>query len=371
MMKSVEEYMQEASAKSRRNRNWSVYSLRFTIVILCLFLFVYSRLAPRFKERIMQGETMGTTYTIKVAKCTVSERVLKQLQATIDGILNEVNQQMSIYRPGSEISLLNQAPQLELITVSPALSRVLRFSLDVAEQTEGAFDPTVKPLVNLWGFGPDGRRATPSDSEIEAAKEKVGFQYIKMQALDQVQKMHPDIQLDLGAVAKGYAVDKVSQLLFNLDYRDHLVEIGGEMRSSGLNQKGKKWRIGIQKPNYAALPGLRLEGIVELSDQSMATSGDYQNFYEDEEGQVYAHIIDPRTGYPAGHTLASVTVLARACMPADALATATYVLGPEDGLALIEAWDGVEALFVVRQEDGRFVHKMSSGFLEATGFRVP
>lgn len=353
-------------------RNWSVYSLRFTIVLMCLFFFLYSRIAPRFQERIMRGETMGTTYTIRLANCTVGERMFRELQTVVDRRLNEINQQMSIYRPDSEISRLNQVDDSSPVKLAPDLARVLRFALELAEKTGGAFDPTVAPLVNLWGFGPDGRRLVPpSDAEVAAAKEQVGYRHAVMASLDRVQKKTPALQFDLGALAKGFAVDNVSQLLFNLGYTNHLVEIGGEIRATGLNQKRQKWRIGIQKPNYASLPGEELEGVVSLSDRAMATSGDYQIFFEDAEGTVYAHIIDPRTGYPVGHALASATVLAYACMPADALATAVYVLGPEEGLALIEAWDGAEVLMALRNPDGTFEHIMSSGFFKMASFEAP
>jgi thiamine biosynthesis lipoprotein len=254
--------------------------------------------------------------------------------------------------------------------MSEGFARVMQFSLQLAEQTQGAFDPTVEPLVNLWGFGPDGRRLSPpSPDEIAHMQKKVGYRQLSMPTIRTVIKQHPEVQLDFGAVAKGYAVDEVTHLLYRMDYQDMLVEIGGEVRAEGVNMEKNPWRIGIQKPHFGALPGQELEGIVSLSGWAMATSGDYQNFYEDKQGRVYAHIIDPRNGFPAGHSLASVTVICRNCMMADGLATALYVMGPQEGLAFINNWKDAEALFVERQQDGTFSHRMSTGFKDVTNFK--
>jgi len=202
----------------------------------------------------------------------------------------------------------------------------------IGELTEGAFDVTVGPLVNLWGFGPQmGEDDIPPEAEISAAWERVGFELVELREdPPALRKARGDVLIDLSAIAKGYAVDQIVRLLTDANVLNYLVEIGGELRGEGLNEQGEPWRIAIERP----VPGERsVQRIVGLRDAGLATSGDYRNFFE-VDGQRYAHVIDPATGRPVIHQLASVTVLADTTMSADGLATGLMVLGPERALAL-------------------------------------
>ena len=223
---------------------------------------------------------------------------------------------------------------------------------------------TVGPLVNLWGFGPVPRGDTiPSDTEIREALQKVGYTKIHTQiSPPAIKKDRPDIQIDLSAIAKGYAVDQVADYLDRSRVLDYLVEIGGELRAKGKNAEGTAWRVGIEKP----VPNKRaVHQVLHLRDQAMATSGDYRNYFE-KNGQRFSHTINPRTGRPITHNLASVTVINPSSMRADAMATALMVLGPEVGYELAER-QKLAALFILRDSDGfqeRATPKFGQVFLD-------
>ena len=271
--------------------------------------------------------------------------------------LKRINQAMSTYIETSELSLFNKNPGTEPVVLSQATLDVLTLSQEVSRLSGGAFDVTVGPLVNAWGFGPQERREL-SDEDIRQLRERVGY---KMLSLDPqaktLSKARPDLYVDLSAVAKGYAVDKLSEALANRGYTDHMVEIGGEVRCQGINPDGKSWRIAIEKPDNQARA---IYEILELKDMAMATSGDYRNYYE-KDGQRISHTIDTRTGRPITHTLASVTVLDPSCARADAWATALNVLGPTEGLELAER-EKIAAFFLIRGQNGQFEEKWTADF---------
>jgi thiamine biosynthesis lipoprotein len=366
----LQKRIEERRKQQKPTRNVSLIALRLTLLVVCVFIFLYARNRPGPVNPRLQGQTMGTTYSVQLVGSRLKPKALERLQATIDQRLADINGRMSMFQADSELALFNAETNPVAVRVSPELFRVVHFAWQLAEQTGGAFDPTVGPLVNLWGFGPDGRRLdVPSEDDVEAAQVRVGYQRLVLLPENQMQKKHPQMEVDLGSLAKGYAVDDISLFLTSAGYTNHLVEIGGETRVSGHNATGGLWRIGIQRPNWQALPGMELEGIASMAGGALATSGDYQNFYEDLDGQLYCHIIDPRTARPVRHKLASVTVAAPACMTADALATALYVLGPDVGMTFIEQYPHAEALFVVRDEQGGFVETASSGFYERTGYK--
>ncbi|UWN48441.1 FAD:protein FMN transferase [Alcanivorax sp. ALC70] len=292
----------------------------------------------------LTGPTMGTTWSVKFTG-TPSGGV-PALRQNIEAALEQVNADMSTYREDATISRFNRADAGRAVTVSKDFARVLREALSISRDTDGAYDVTVGPLVNLWGFGPDPERfEPPPEADIEAARARVGWDKLKLNG-DQLAQPG-GVYLDLSSIAKGFAVDKVAEVLENAGIKNYLVEIGGELRAGGRKPYGQPWRIAVERP----IPGVReMEKVIALKDLSIATSGDYRNFFED-DGTLYSHTIDPRTGYPVGHQLGSVTVLHSSCMVADGLATALTVLGPEKGRAFAEARE-LPALFIVRTDDG-------------------
>lgn len=332
------------------------------LVILGLVIWNSVRRPPPPKHPSWTGRTMGTTYTVSLADSPLKWNELRALHEDVETYLIHVNDLMSTYLPTSEISRFNASRTTEPVKVSDALATVTRFALKVSEESQGAFDPTVGPLVNLWGFGPEGDEGPPAEEALEAVRRMCGHRNLTVPSDTSLQKRISELQLDLNAVAKGYAVDHVADLALRTGAQNVFVEIGGECMAHGHNSGGGPWRIGIDVPSYGALPGEGLQEVVNLSGMAIATSGDYRNFHTNETGSVYAHIIDPRTGKPVAHQLASVSVLAGSCMKADALATALFVMGPVEGLRWIEAYPNAEALFVSREEDGSFRERASPGF---------
>lgn len=293
----------------------------------------------------LQGSTMGTTYSVKLVNLPPSISST-ELQQKIDELLERINALMSTYRTDSELSRFNSNPATDWIPVSKELAKVVDEAVKTSERSDGAFDVTVGPLVNLWGFGPGKEtKDLPSDAELAIVKKRVGYHKLDVR-LDSpsLRKSVSNLNVDLSAIAKGYGVDEVAQLLDSLGIVNYLVEIGGEIHTSGHSNRGTPWRIAVETPN----PGGRtVYRVVELRGGGMATSGDYRNFYV-KEGKRYSHTIDPVTGRPVTHDLAAVTVLMPDTMRADAFATALMVLGPEAGFQLAEAQD-VAAFFVIRK----------------------
>lgn len=331
------------------------------LVILGLMVWSAIRKPAPPVNPMWQGSTMGTTYTIRIAHSPLGSKTLQQVQKAVENYLAAINDQMSTYLPSSEISRFNRSTETTPFPVSPDFARVVTFALQLSRDSDGAFDPTVTPLVNAWGFGSQAAGAEPAADQLEAALARVGYRYVTLTPDGALRKSRPDVQLDLSAVAKGYAVDGVAALLMQHGATNIFVEIGGECVAHGQNDRGHPWRIGIDRPAYGALPGENLEAVVELSHRAIATSGDYRNFRATEDGTVVNHIIDPRTGRPAQHQLASVSVLATNCLEADGIATALFVMGPDEGLAWATRRPDVEALFVVRTGDG-FKELRTPGF---------
>lgn len=296
----------------------------------------------------LQGTTMGTSYTVKLVELA-AELEPASIQAEIDVILENINRQMSTYLDDSELSRFNRSRSPEWTAVSPELAEVLKQAQQLGALTNGAFDVTVGPLVNLWGFGPAaGEDEVPAEQEIRDVMSRVGYQALQVsRSPPAVRKDRPDLYVDLSAIAKGYAVDAVAEYLQTLDIEDYMVEIGGEIRARGRNARDTLWRIAIEKPSSGSRV---LHTVIELDDVGLATSGDYRNYFE-QAGRRYSHTIDPATGRPVTHSLASVTVAHPSTMQADALATALMVLGPEAGYRFAEE-HALAALFIVKGEDG-------------------
>ena len=316
------------------------------------------------------GETMGTTWHATVRE----EKEMPWLdydtiQFVIQANLDRVDQAMSTYKEDSDVSRFNQADIDTPIALSPATVINLQLGMRLAQQTQGAFDPTIMPLVNAWSFGPGKhRKEAPSAEEIQSSKELVGWQHVLWNEADQtIQKKRPGVQLDFSAFAKGYGVDAASESLSNLKFEHFLIEVGGELRVQGEKEPGKPWSIGIEKPAEQVMPGSKVQEVLYLIDCAVATSGDYRNFRMI-DGKRVSHILDPRTGSPTTNHIASVTVLAQDCMTADALATALTVLGPEAGIPLLqEHYPNTEALFILREGDQFTVVQTEKFSLSAVG----
>lgn len=298
---------------------------------------------------------MGTTYSVKVVLSQGQRLPESRLKKMADLALEEVNAQMSTYQADSELSVWNRSKGDEWRPVSRPLFDVLQLSVAIGEQSEGAFDVTVMPLVNLWGFGPEDRGAPPSDEVIEEALQRVGYNQIKLDRDGLKARKPEDVYVDLSAIAKGYAVDQVAQALLNAGHQNFMVEVGGELFLNGVNRHGKPWRIGVESPSYDLLQAPQgPAATVDLSGVAMATSGDYRNYYE-VDGTRVSHTIDPATGRPIAHKLASVSVIADTCAEADGWATALNVLGLEKGMALAER-ERLAVYMIVRADGGFVVH---------------
>ena len=290
----------------------------------------------------LEGPTMGTTYSIKVVGAELDREAL---QRRVDQQLAAINATFSTYLDDSELSLINRSPRQQL-SVSETMVFLLTMSQQIFELSGGAFDVTVGPLVNLWGFGPTGpMNGIPSEAEIRVALSQAGFARVRV---DGRQLQRPaSIYLDFSAIAKGYAVDEIARLLESSGAGDYLIEIGGEVKAKGRNSRGTAWVIGIEAPDRTSR---RLYRTLPIIDLALATSGDYRNFFE-HEGKVYSHTIDPRTGWPVDHRLASVTVLHESAAMADALATAFSVLGPDETMRLADE-ENLMVFAIIRGKDG-------------------
>jgi FAD:protein FMN transferase len=298
--------------------------------------------APPAPVLRLTGPSMGTTWHATV----VGGEDPSRATAAIQGALDAVDVRMSTWKADSELSLLNQAAAGSY-ALSPELAAVMAISFEVNLLSGGAFDVTVAPIVDAWGFGPAQPQAAPSPAEIEALRDLVGPD--KLTFSDdgaELVKAADGVRADLSAVAKGYGVDQAAEALQALGYQDLMVEVGGEVRAHGRNPDGQPWRIGVERPDGSAA----VEQVVALDALAMATSGDYRN-YRELDGQRVSHTVDARSGEPIRHGLASVSVLHPSCAWADAWATALNVLGPDDGPALAARLD-LPALFIVRSPDG-------------------
>ena len=290
----------------------------------------------------IKGLTMGTSYHVQWLG-DVNEKAV--IQQRIEAILESVNQQMSTYRSDSELSIFNQSQPPYTQIISAEFASVIGQSLQIYQFTQGYFDISIGPLVNLWGFGPDNHPTKqPSMEVIEQVRDEIGLEAVTLNGF--ALSKNAVRYLDLSAIAKGFAVDQLADYLKGLGYANYLVEIGGEIRASGSKGVGLPWKIAIEAPD---INERRVQKILTLSDVAVATSGDYRNFYE-VDGKMYSHTIDPFTGSPVQHTLASVTILSSSCAEADALATAMLAMGHVRAKAFAEKHN-LRAYLVMRDGD--------------------
>jgi thiamine biosynthesis lipoprotein len=308
-------------------------------------------------EHKLEGRTMGTTWHVTV----VGRGSVAGLQQRIERRLVEVNQTFSTYVEDSEINRFGRFRSVgEEFPVSHDFLRVMTKAARVFALSGGAWDGTVRPLVDLWGFGPGPPvREPPEPERIEALLRHVGFDRIEIRRGALV-KREASVTLDLSSIAKGYGVDAVAEVVRGQGFRGFLVEIGGEVYGAGSRRGGGPWRVGINRPQADAAPD-EIYRVAPLRDAALATSGDYRNYFE-RGGVRYSHLLDPQTGRPVSNGVVSVSVQAPDCTLADGLATAVIVMGADAGLALLERLPDVEGLVVVETKEGRLEDHATSGF---------
>lgn len=309
---------------------------------------------------------MGTTWTVKLVVPEGTDR--ETLRAGIQAEVDRVVAQMSTYETGSDLSRFNRAPAGTWQVLPPEFFDVLAYALALAKDTGGAYDPTVGPLVDLWGFGPGPHRhEVPADADVAAARARVGWDRIELDPAQRRARQPGGVQVDLSSVAKGFGTDQVARFLERSGVGNYLVDISGELRAHGKRPDGGDWQVGIEKPGAAVgavVAASEVERVVALREQSIATSGDYRHFFED-GGRFYSHHIDPRTGRPVEHRIASVTTVARDCMHADSIGTAMMVLGPERGMEYARRHD--LAVLMIVHDGERFEERASPAFAALPG----
>lgn len=343
-----------------RPSRWALWGMLGVLLLLCAC-------AEEPARVVLRGATMGTTWSVIYAPPPESAKQTKQtkqieltgqysgkreLQLLIESELSAINDALSTYIPESEISRLNAAQATVSQRLSARFAEVLDAALSLGALTGGAYDVTVGPLVELWGFGATtSDRQLPTGEEIALALENVGASRLSWNP-DTALLIRPDgMRIDLSSIAKGYAVDRLTSVLQSHGVENALVEIGGELRAMGERPEGGLWRLAIESPDPEE--GRFIEAL-NLTDTAVATSGDYRNYFE-LDGRRYSHLVDARTGYPVEHELVSVTVVDKQCMRADALATALIILGLDEALALAQEM-GLAAMFVSRAAAGLDVH---------------
>ena len=330
---------------------------RLLLFLVLFFVPIFFIWVFQDKFLVFRGETMGTTYTIKVyvdswrSKTSLEKQILQKLDS--------INRTFSTWDENSELSKFNTTKSTDFVDASPELIDVLKASNTVYELSKGAFDPSMKPLFDLWGFGTKTiYYEIPSDDDINNVYDYVGFNKLVINDT-QLQKSHSNFSLNLSSIVKGYSVDQIVEILTDIGISRYMVEIGGEVRV-GSSKKESNWNIGILNPQYIKLDN-ELLLTLNLKNESIATSGDYKNYFE-KDNIIFSHLFDPRVGKPISNNIASVTVIAPNCMLADALATALSVIGINRGLSIVESYKGVECLFVLRDKDNSLKAFSSSGF---------
>jgi thiamine biosynthesis lipoprotein len=336
--------------------------MRVTLVLLLI-----SAAAARVfggETILLQGVAQGTTWHVKFV-APAAEFDAESLRAEIVKVVDEIDREMSSYRPASEQSRLNRAPAREWFAVSRAVAEVVSKSREISEKTGGAQDITVAPLVNLWHFGPKPKRdkapppqpspkgrgsqfTPPTDEEVQRARERVGYKKLDVRMEPPALRKQIDgLEIDLSSIASGYTIDRLADVIGHGGIKNYMVELGGELRAAGEREIGKPWRIAIERPIAG---GQEMETAVPLVDAAMATAGGSRHFFE-YNGHRYSHVIDPATGRPVEHALSSVTVASERCIDADGWDTPLLVLGPERGLECAEK-NGIAAMFIENGEKG-------------------
>lgn len=323
----------------------------FLYLLIGVFLSGCTQYNSKTYYRI-SGFAQGTSYHMTYA---VEDSI--DLQEKVDSILDDFDMSMSTYLENSIISKLNRN---EIDSVDEKFKKVFEVASEVYRNSNGAFDLTVMPLVNAWGFGP-GKKTHLEQNMLDSILQLVGMSKIKLEG-DRLVKENPGITIDVNAIAQGYSVDIIAEYFESLGITDYMVEIGGEIKAIGKNPKGEKWKIGVDRPEYGNfIPGADMQVILEISGKSLATSGNYRKFYE-EDGIKYSHSINPETGMPVRHEVLSTTIIMDKCINADAYATACMVLGLEKSKKMIESVKGLEAYIIYADEAGLYQVYYTKGF---------
>jgi thiamine biosynthesis lipoprotein len=325
--------------------------------IVLLFLLAFTTSQGFARQYTITGKTMGTFYSVKFISMEKQSPAIWQQR--VDVRLKEVNARLSMYTPTSELSRFNQAPANQPFKLSTDFYQVLLESQHLYQITNGAWDGTVKPLVDLWGFGTKNRSDTlPDTRQIQEALARTGFHKLTL-ADHLLTKKKTNITLDLGSIAKGYGVDAIARLFSTNGIKNFLVEIGGELVGSGKNKRGDPWVVGITRPEKKGL-NPALYKTISLENRAIATSGNYRNFFE-RDSQLFSHIIDPKTGFPVGNRVVSTSVIAENCTIADGLATALMVMEVQKGIDLVNSLANTECLIIQKQGNG-FISTQSDQF---------
>jgi FAD:protein FMN transferase len=333
-------------------------AIRFAVALVLLggAAFELARRDPAPQIHDVGGFTMGSTWSARVVGPPALNVV--ELRSGIEAELGELDRQLSGYRDAAELSQLNRMPVGEWRPLPPHLGAVIRFGQRLHDETDGEFDMTIKPLVNLWGFGAaEPRTELPSDAEVATARARLGSDRIEMSEDGARIRRLSDVSIDVDAIAPGYAADVIASWLTARGLPDHLVDIGGELRADGHRPDGSEWRVGIERP---LIERGNLEEVVAVSDCALATSGDYRAFVEI-GGKRYSHTIDPATGRPIDHNLASVTVIAPSGLEADGYATVLMVLGPDRGMAWAEERK-LAVYMILHESDGTLSERYNAAF---------
>lgn len=328
--------------------------------MLCLCLaFAGCATPPARHELLLSGETMGSTWTAKVSGVPAADATV--LRDAIQSHFDAVDLALSTWRADSALSRFNSRDDGEWVDIDPELAAVLRYALGLGQDSGGAYDVTVGPLVNLWGFGPDPATwRVPEAAAIEVARARVGWHKVEVDPSRDRARKAPGVRVDLSSLGKGRGVDRVAEYLDARGYTNYLVDLSGKLRARGRNRQGDAWRVAVERPgpDQAGTGGALEDAVVTLADSSIATAGDYRRFFES-GGRHYSHIIDPATGYPVTHQTVSATALAGDCMHADALATVFMAMPPDAALALAHR-RGVAALLVSRDGERLVVRRSAA-----------
>lgn len=318
-----------------------LYTIILFVSVFLVWLYRRGEAPEPFR---IEGRTMGTTYHI-----TYFDKRGRDFKNSVDSLLVVLNKSINNYDPDSEVSQFNNSP-LGVPIKLPYLHRPVQKAGEVYSLSQGAFDPTVMPLVNAWGFGP-GKQIDPDSAQVDSIRAFVGFNKIKLTE-DSVVKLDPRVQLDFGGIGQGYGADVITEFLQSKDITDMLVELGGEGMALGKNLKtGKPWEIGILDPN-STVENQFFKAYVSLKNKSFTTSGNYFNYHEI-NGKKYSHTIDPYTGFPAERAILSASVFAADCTTADAWGTALMVMGHEKAIPLLKDHPELEVLLIYSTPDGK------------------
>jgi FAD:protein FMN transferase len=327
---------------------------------LLLALLLLAGCATQPRETVLRGETMGSAWTATIAG--ELPQAAAELEAGAQRRFEAVNQALSTWRPDSALSRFNDDATGEWVDIDPELAAVMAYALGLAERSGGAYDVTVGPLVNLWGFGPDpARRAVPGADEISAARARVGWRRVQVDVANNRARKEAGVRVDLSSLGKGRGVDRVAEFFDSQGVTNYLIDLSGKLRARGRNAAGRPWRVAVEKPgpdDPSGQPVITPE-IVDLRDASIATAGDYRRYFEI-GGVHYSHIIDPRTGFPVTHATVSATAMARDCMTADALAT-VFMAMPSAAALRLAAEQRAAVLLIEHAGDG-FRSSRSAGW---------